>query len=57
MLSDFLEDKEVYFEEYCKKCIHKDLEESEEPCDECLVIQTNLYSHKPICYREKIFIK
>lgn len=44
--------KEVYFGEYCATCKHKDLEEVDEPCDECLNEPVNLYSHKPVCYEE-----
>ena len=46
--------KEVYFDQYCKTCEHKDVkdEKDEEPCDECLSYPTNLYSHKPISYEE-----
>lgn len=45
--------KEVYFDEYCKSCIHKDLAESEEPCYSCLAEPENLYSHKPVKYVKK----
>ena len=46
--------KEVYFDQYCKTCKHKDAkdEKDEEPCAECLSYPTNLYSHKPINYEE-----
>lgn len=39
--------KEVYFGDYCKSCKFYKLKEEEEPCDECLSIPMNLYSHKP----------
>ena len=45
--------KEVYFDQYCKSCKHKDLKETEEPCDECLSEPTNLDSHKPVRYDKK----
>lgn len=45
--------KEVYFNEYCKKCKHEKLKETEEPCCECISEPTNLHSHKPIKYEEK----
>ena len=44
--------KEVQFDKYCKKCKHKIKNENEEPCDECLSEPTNLYSEKPIKYKE-----
>lgn len=44
--------KEVYFDQYCKTCEHKDKNEDEFPCDECLNIPSRNYSHKPEYYRE-----
>lgn len=45
--------KEVYFEEYCKRCQHEKKKEYDSPCDECLSEPSNLYSHKPVRYKEK----
>lgn len=45
--------KEVYFEEYCHKCKHEKLKESEDPCFECLSEVTNLNSHKPVKFEAK----
>lgn len=45
--------KEVYFDQYCKTCKHSDAEEEEEPCCSCLAEPTNLYSHKPVMWKEK----
>lgn len=45
--------KEVYFGEYCKKCIHKDKDDNEPPCDDCLEEPFNLYSHKPVKFIQK----
>ena len=45
--------KEVYFDQYCKTCEHKDLKESESPCDECLSEPMNTNSHKPVKYIER----
>ena len=45
--------KEVYFDEYCKTCRYKDVKEEEEPCWSCLKEPANLYSHKPVNYKEK----
>lgn len=50
---DFDDYKEVYFDQYCKTCKHKDLHESEEPCNECLTIPANIQSHKPVRWEEK----
>lgn len=45
--------KEVYFHEYCKKCKHEKLKETEEPCSECMDEPTNLNSHKPVKYEKR----
>lgn len=45
--------KEVYFDQYCKTCKHKEKKDNEEPCDECLDNPINVYSHKPVNYKEK----
>lgn len=45
--------KEVYFGEYCKTCAHELLPEGKDPCHECLNNPVNVYSHKPVCWKEK----
>lgn len=45
--------KEVYFHQYCKSCKHKDVKDTDEPCNECLDNPTNLYSHKPVNWAKK----
>lgn len=45
--------KEVYFNEYCKKCKHELKKEYETPCDECLNNPVNTYSHKPVKWEKK----
>lgn len=44
--------KEVYFSQYCIKCKHYNVANSEDPCDECLSNPVNLYSHKPVKFEE-----
>ena len=44
--------KEVDFE-YCKKCKHYEVVETEEPCCECLDHTYNFNTHKPVYYEEK----
>lgn len=44
--------KEARFDIYCPKCIHKDLPETEDPCESCLLEPTNLHSEKPVCFKE-----
>lgn len=45
--------KHVRFHEYCQTCVHKNVEETKEPCNECLTHTVNLYSHKPVNYEKK----
>lgn len=47
-----LRDKEVYFETWCPKCEYYALDESEDPCDECLNNPVNQYTHRPVCFKE-----
>ena len=44
--------KFVKFHEYCDKCVHKAKKGDEEPCNECLTETVNLYSHKPLKWKE-----
>lgn len=44
--------KFVRFDQYCKTCKHCDLAESEDPCNECLTEPVNLYSHKPVNWKQ-----
>lgn len=45
--------KEVYFDDYCDSCEYANLDEDDSPCDECLANPVNVYSHKPVKYKEK----
>lgn len=45
--------KEVYFDKYCNTCKNKNVKEFKDPCNECLSNPINLYSHKPINYKEE----
>lgn len=45
--------KHVAFDEWCNSCVHRNVEETEEPCNECLTNPVNLYSHKPVNYEKK----
>lgn len=42
--------KEVRFDRYCKLCKHRDLEESKDPCNECLETPMRDGSVKPEHY-------
>lgn len=44
--------KEVYFSLYCDQCKHKDLEDTKDPCNECLSIPGRPNSHKPFYFEE-----
>lgn len=42
--------KEVYFHEYCEICKHRDVKNTEEPCDTCLSEPINWNTHRPVKY-------
>lgn len=44
--------KEVDFKKYCELCIHKDVEDNEDPCDECLTYPCMEHSRKPLRFKE-----
>lgn len=46
------ETKFVWFADYCGRCEHKDTQETEDPCNECLNEPVNINSHKPINFKE-----
>lgn len=48
------EEKEVYFDQYCKSCKYHGLEESKDPCNDCLTEPSNTNSHKPMNYETPI---
>ena len=43
---------EVRFSEYCIVCKYKDLNPTDEPCNECLSNPINLHSRKPVNFEE-----
>lgn len=45
--------KEVFFDQYCKKCKHVKVDGEKSPCNECLEEPLNWNSHKPVKYEEK----
>ena len=44
--------KEVWFYDYCEKCKHWDVADSDDPCNECLAYGQNIDSHEPINFEE-----
>lgn len=50
---DVGKEREVRFDIYCKKCLYRDKNDEDGPCDECLKNSANAYSHKPIYYKEE----
>ena len=46
-------EKIVKFDEYCNRCAHKDVKETEDPCNECLNNPGNEDSHRPIYFKEE----
>ncbi len=45
--------KEVDFAQYCSTCKYAEQAENEEPCDKCLEEPVNVYSHKPVEWKDK----
>lgn len=43
-------DKEVYFDQYCVDCKHKNESEDSVACNECLYNPCDDDSHKPVNY-------
>lgn len=48
-----IRDLEVDFKKYCAKCVHRNLNEAQEPCNTCLDYPLNQDSTKPINFKEK----
>lgn len=44
--------KEVRFDIWCSKCVHKDKSEAEDPCYDCLSDPVNTYSRKPVYFED-----
>lgn len=38
---------------WCKRCKYASLDESEDPCHECLDEPVNIDSHKPVFFEDK----
>lgn len=45
--------KEVYFDKYCRNCTHESKKDFEDPCNDCLDNPSNINSHKPVNYEDK----
>lgn len=45
--------REVRYDKYCETCEYKNEPEEEGVCDECLHVPINLYSEKPVNWKEK----
>lgn len=45
--------REVDYHIYCEKCKHYENKGYESVCEECLDTPINLYTNKPIKYKEK----
>ena len=44
--------KEVYFNKFCGNCIHKNVDERLDPCNECLNEPGIAFSHRPRYFKE-----
>ena len=47
------QEKEVFYDKYCKTCKHGDKKDYENPCNDCLNQPANVDSHKPVYYINK----
>ena len=47
------EQKEVYFDQYCKTCKNVNSKATDEPCNNCLSNPMNNNSHKPVNWEKK----
>ena len=45
-------EKEVRFDKYCGKCVHRNLKETLDPCNECLDNPYNENTEKPRYFKE-----
>ncbi len=45
-------DKEVRYDLYCHTCKYKDVDQADDPCDECLSTPMNDGSVKPVNYEK-----
>ena len=45
--------KEVRFDKYCKTCKHIKLEDTDEPCNECLSEPVNYATERPVKWEGK----
>lgn len=44
--------KEVYFWDYCHKCVNASTYEGDDPCNDCLNSPANEDSHMPLYFKE-----
>lgn len=45
--------KVVDFAGYCPKCVHKNVKETKDPCNECLTEGARVNTRKPLRFKEK----
>lgn len=57
MMDDKSDIREVYFDKYCKLCVHKDKKENEDPCDACLSEPVNTNCQRPVMFKENEYMK
>lgn len=53
-MGESINEKFVEFDEYCLTCKFKDVDQGEEPCNECLHNPINMNSVKPVNYQSSI---
>lgn len=47
----------VEFDKYCNTCAHKDVNENEEPCSDCMALPVREDSRRPDKYEEGTDVK
>lgn len=51
------DDKIVEYEKWCPNCVYFDLDEEQDPCNDCLGTPINADSHKPVNFRKYSRVK
>lgn len=49
--------QEVDYHAYCSKCINRDTDQGDDPCNECLTEFVNFESRKPVHFEEDLNIQ
>lgn len=53
-MNDDAKAKEVFYHQYCNKCLYRDKAEDDDPCYDCLKYSSRQNSHRPVKFVERI---